>query len=458
MVNSETEAGLSGKRESFVTAGGVEVARSARPDHYKTAISGYFDKLDTRRGAVLSSNYEFPGRYSRWDIAFVDPPVAITARGRKVTIEALNARGRILLPAFVAAVRGPDLLSLSVDDALISLEVTTPEGGFAEEDRSRQPSVFSVLRRIIAKFATPEDDKLGLWGAFGYDLAFQFDSVDFKLPRPDDQRDLVLYFPDEIVVVDHHRAAATVYSYDFVVEGRLTVGLPRDGAPQPFKEADRDPGRGDHQPGEYAASVSKAVEYFKRGDLFEVVPGQVFYEKPSSPPSAIARRLQQINPAPFGFMFNLGASEYLIGASPEMFVRRHQRQARRDLPDLGHHPARPQRHRGRGADPHSAQFQEGRSRADHVLGRRSQRQEPHLRAGIGARHRPPPDRDVLASHSYRRPHRGAAARWHGRSRCLPEPRLGGDGDRRGPSCGPCSSSRTTRRAAVPGTVEPSAPS
>ena len=52
MVNSETEAGLSGKRESFVTAGGVEVARSARPDHYKTAISGYFDKLDTRRGAV----------------------------------------------------------------------------------------------------------------------------------------------------------------------------------------------------------------------------------------------------------------------------------------------------------------------------------------------------------------------------------------------------------------------
>ena len=321
MVNSETEAGLSGKRESFVTAGGVEVARSARPDHYKTAISGYFDKLDTRRGAVLSSNYEFPGRYSRWDIAFVDPPVAITARGRKVTIEALNARGRILLPAFAAAVRGPDLVSLAVDDALISLEVATPQGGFAEEDRSRQPSVFSVLRRIIAKFATPEDDKLGLWGAFGYDLAFQFDSVDFKLPRPDDQRDLVLYFPDEIVVVDHHRAAATVYSYDFVVEGRLTVGLPRDGAPQPFKVADHDPGRGDHQPGEYAASVGKAVEYFKRGDLFEVVPGQVFYEKPSSPPSAIARRLQQINPAPFGFMFNLGASEYLIGASPEMFVR-----------------------------------------------------------------------------------------------------------------------------------------
>jgi len=321
MVNSEVDAGASGDEHSFVTAGGVEVARSARADNYKTAISGYFDKLDGRRGAVFSSNYEFPGRYSRWDIAFVDPPVVLTARGRKMTIEALNARGKVLLPAFAAAVRGPDLLAISIDDRLISLEVTAPDSQFAEEDRSRQPSVFSVIRRIIAKFSTPEDDKLGLWGAFGYDLAFQFDAVDFKLKRPDDQRDLVLYFPDEIAIVDHHRAAATIYSYDFVVEGKLTVGLPRDGETLPFRQAARDPGRGDHQPGEYAASVADAVEYFRRGDLFEVVPGQTFYERPTSTPSAIARRLQQINPAPFGFMINLGAAEYLIGASPEMFVR-----------------------------------------------------------------------------------------------------------------------------------------
>jgi anthranilate synthase len=67
--------------------------------------------------------------------------------------------------------------------------------------------------------------------------------------------------------------------------------------------------------------VAKAVDYFRRGDLFEVVPGQTFYEQPTSKPSAIARHLQKANPAPYGFMFNLGAGEYLIGASPEMFVR-----------------------------------------------------------------------------------------------------------------------------------------
>ncbi len=112
--------------------------------------------LDERRGAVLSSNYEYPGRYSRWDIAFVDPPVALTARGRSMTIEALNARAHSP-PAFDAAVRaGDDLVSVETTDRAIALTVKAPAGRFAEEERSRQPSVFSVIRRIVAHFATDE--------------------------------------------------------------------------------------------------------------------------------------------------------------------------------------------------------------------------------------------------------------------------------------------------------------
>ena len=47
---------------------------------------------------------------------------------------------------------------------------------FTEEQRSRRPTVFSALREIIAAFAGP-DPHLGLYGAFGYDLAFQFEPV-----------------------------------------------------------------------------------------------------------------------------------------------------------------------------------------------------------------------------------------------------------------------------------------
>ncbi len=308
--------------ETFTTAGGIAVVRRPRAVAYQDAALAYVDRLDRERGAVLSSNYEYPGRYARWDIAFVNPPLVLTARGRAVEIEALNARGRVLLQAVAEAIAaGDDLASLDVGPARVLAEVAAPKGRFAEEERSRQPSVFSLIRRIIAKFRVEEDGNLGLWGAFGYDLAFQFEPIDFKLTRPDDQRDLVLYFPDEILIVDHYRAAATVYAYDFTVNGVSTEDLPRDGAPAPYAPADRIPGRGDHEPGEYAASVAKAVEYFKRGDLFEVVPGQTFYERPSAPPSAISRRLQQINPSPYGFIFNLGGNEFLVGASPEMYVR-----------------------------------------------------------------------------------------------------------------------------------------
>ena len=73
--------------------------------------------------------------------------------------------------------------------------------------------------------------------------------------------------------------------------------------------------------GEYAGVVREAIEHFKRGDLFEVVPGQTFFTRCEALPSAISTALGRINPAPYGFMINLGDGEYLVGASPEMFVR-----------------------------------------------------------------------------------------------------------------------------------------
>ena len=56
-------------------------------------------------------------------------------------------------------------------------------GTFAEEERSRQPSVFSVLRAVSDLFSAPDDRTLGLYGAFGYDLAFQFEAIRRRLER-----------------------------------------------------------------------------------------------------------------------------------------------------------------------------------------------------------------------------------------------------------------------------------
>lgn len=308
-------------QQIFKTAGGVTITRSSRPSDYASGTSDWIDRLDAERGAVLSSSYEYPGRYTRWDMALVNPPLVLEAADRSISIRAINARGRILMPAVTRVLKAhADVASLTEGDGRIDLVVKTPDGPFREEDRSRQPSTFSVVRALKELFAC-DDDQLGLYGAFGYDLAFQFEPIELKLKRPDDQRDVVLFLPDEILIVDHHAKRAYVLEYDFEVDGQTTRGLPRDGEKQHYQPANEDPGRGDHEPGEYAKIVDRAKEYFKRGDLFETVPGQTFYEPCANPPSAVSRRLQQINPSPYSFFFNLGNREYLVGASPEMYVR-----------------------------------------------------------------------------------------------------------------------------------------
>ena len=77
--------------ERFVTGGGIAIRRERHDVAYEGAIERYIDALNSRCGAVFSSNYEYPGRYTRWDTAIIDPPLVVSARGLYLTIEALNA-------------------------------------------------------------------------------------------------------------------------------------------------------------------------------------------------------------------------------------------------------------------------------------------------------------------------------------------------------------------------------
>ena len=308
--------------ERFVTAGGIAITRQRHETPYDGAIEAYIDALDSRRGCVFSSNYEYPGRYTRWDTAMIDPPLVVSAHGRAMRIEALNERGAVMLPAIARLLdANGDVASVTARERVLAVEVAEPGRVFSEEERSRAPTVFSVLRALVDLFRTGEDSNLGLYGAFGYDLAFQFDHVEQKLARPDGQRDLVLFLPDEILVVDHYSARAWHDRYDYAGDGFTTEGLPRGTPVEPFRTSQATPPRADHEPGEYARLVETAKQSFRRGDLFEVVPGQMFFERCETKPSQIARRLKQINPSPYSFFINLGDGEYLIGASPEMFVR-----------------------------------------------------------------------------------------------------------------------------------------
>ena len=306
----------------YETRGGIVVTKTSAAAPFETANSDLVAKLNHRKGVYLASNYEYPGRYNRWEFGFFDPPVMIEARGRAMKVTALNKRGEILLGFIEGALDAcADIAAKQSNGTAIDLTVKTPDRVFNEEERSRAPSVFSVLRVISDVFHSDADESLGLYGAMGYDLAFQFEPITFHLERPDDQRDLVMFIPDRVLIVDNYGQEAIEVHYEFAKGAATTEGVETGGTDEPFQFGPQDVPMGDHVPGEYAKMVVKAKESFKRGDLFEVVPGQVFYEACHDTPADIFQRLTTINPAPFGFIMNLGDQEYLVGASPEMFVR-----------------------------------------------------------------------------------------------------------------------------------------
>ena len=304
----------------YRSRGGLEVVRRARPIDAEPVLARLASALDGRRGALFSSGVEYPGRYSRYDFGFVDPPLAIETVGRAVRLTALNARGRLLL----------DFAASALPDGLLAVSERTPDrlagqvlgdGAVAfEEERTRRPSVFSVLRALVAAFGSDADGHLGLYGAFGYDLVFQLEDIERRREREADQRDIVLYLPDRLVLVDRRTERAVELEYDFALAGRSTVGIDRPPVAAPYRIEPHQPSA-DHEPGAYAALVERAREHFARGDLFEAVPGQLFREPCAATPAEVFATLCRNNPAPYAALINLGDGEFLVSASPEMFVR-----------------------------------------------------------------------------------------------------------------------------------------
>jgi len=306
----------------YTTQAGLQVERlvEAHADH--SAIDTLIANLDSRRGLLLSSSFEFPGRYTRWDIGFINPPLEITTRANTFSIKALNERGEVLL-SFLAdhiddCAHAKDIKKTTVE---IKGNICARDKAFAEELRSRQPSIFSLLRHLLSLFQSEDDAYLGLYGAFGYDLVFQFEQFEQKLSRDESQRDLVLYIPDEILAVDHQSGVSKTYRYNFSWKDNSTHELPRSGASESFVDGIDEGNQCDHVENEFSALIEKAKRSFKRGDLFEVVLSQTFSRGAKFPPSTLFANLKALNPAPYGFLMNLGEQEYLVGASPEMYVR-----------------------------------------------------------------------------------------------------------------------------------------
>ena len=337
--------------DSYLTGGGIRVHRAVEPIPMANAIEPIVDALDARRGVLLASSYEYPGRYTRWDMGFVDPPLALVARGRRLRVEALNARGRVLLAAdrrrrSQALARGR-ASSTRADDVRGGDRARARGGASPEEERSRQPSVFSVLRALDRPLPPRRRSRTSGSTAPSATTSRSSSSRSAAAsPRPADQRDLVLYLPDELI--DRRPPPRARPAAPLRLRGRAaraTAGLPARRRRRARTRAARGRrARATTRPASTRRSSAWRARRFKRGDLFEVVPGQTFFEP--CPLAAVGALPPPARAQPRALRL---PDEPRRGGVPgrrlARDVRARRRRPRRDLPDLGHDRARPRRHR-----------------------------------------------------------------------------------------------------------------
>src|ERR1700751_953694 len=304
----------------YLTRGGLSIRRQAELfSGGANRLDQLIDLLDPRRGVVLSSGTTGPGRYESFDLGFSDPPLVLETSGVDFSLQALNRRGDVLIAFLADTLHEPCVVITEKTSSRLAGHILRGAAPVEEDQRTRRASVMSLVRDMVAAFGANDDPLLGLYGAFAYDLVFQIEDLVQKRAREQDQRDIVLYVPDRLLAYDRATARGVVISYDFAWKGKSTQGT-RETGESVYTKTPRQ-GFADHAPGEYQATVETARAAFARGDLFEAVPGQLFAEPCERSPAEVFQRLCRINPSPYGALMNLGNGEFLVSASPEMFVR-----------------------------------------------------------------------------------------------------------------------------------------
>lgn len=317
-------------------------------------VESLIDQLNTQRGVYLSSGVEYPGRYTQFDLGFINPPLEIIGYAGKIIFNALNPRGEFLIDFFLEILKNLENIKINKNSKNnFELEIIkNNQKFFSEEERSLQPSVMTPVRFLIKNikkfFKNNLNNKsnnfldfFGFYGALGYELIFEFDpivlsnqAVGLREPKL-----FHFYFPDEVFVINKRLERACQYLLEISFEDQdLNKINLKNISNKNFKELEKInlnlnnikiTAQTSDQ--DYEQLVHEAKNYMKRGEIFELVlsrgfeadcSGNNFKNKSEKAESFsdVFKRMKARNPSPYELFCQFG-DEQLIGTSPEMFVR-----------------------------------------------------------------------------------------------------------------------------------------
>jgi anthranilate synthase component I len=201
------------------------------------------------------------------------------------------------------------------------------------------------IRTTLARYTPVEVAGLprffgGAVGYLGYDMVRHFEDLPSCKPAILGTYDAYFLITDTIVIFDNVSQKIKVVSnahldgdktpeqsYQEATENieaiikRLRMPLPTRITPTSGKTVEL---RSNVSKEEFEASVEKAKEYVRSGDIIQVVLSQRFSGELSADPLDIYRVLRTLNPSPYMFFLRLDDT-VIAGASPEVMVRKEGR-------------------------------------------------------------------------------------------------------------------------------------
>lgn len=269
--------------------------------------------------------------------ADLETPISVYMKlrgeGASFLLESVEGGERIARYSFIGIkpraqyiIRGNEVEVIESDSScLVTLEDQTDPTYFLQQEMSRfKFKAQAGVPRFIG----------GMVGYLGYESVRFFEPVlKSKMKRSRSIPDGIYLLADTVVAFDHARRSlsivANVLDGDVdsanrkldEIESRIHQPLP----PAQTQEVKASKTRSNMTQGRFEDMVRDAKEFIAAGDVFQAVLSQRFTRETNVEPFDVYRTVRRLNPSPYMFFFDFGIVDdeplYIVGSSPEMFVR-----------------------------------------------------------------------------------------------------------------------------------------
>lgn len=173
----------------------------------------------------------------------------------------------------------------------------------------------------------------GLVGYLGYESVRYFEPTLKSKMKRGSLPDGIYLLADTVIAFDHARRSLSLIANALdgdvdsanrkldEIESLIAQSIP----PAQKREIKNSKTKSNMTQGKYEDMVRDAKEHIVAGDIFQVVLSQRFTRESNVEPFDVYRAVRRLNPSPYMFFFDFGLVDdkplFIVGSSPEMFVR-----------------------------------------------------------------------------------------------------------------------------------------